>query len=89
MSTQTIERLFGPNEAWAKQVSEERPPERCDIGGPSAAETKAEILSYLHRSFEMIDKTIGGTNRQNLLDPNVGPYWCPNRLSAAVVVAHL
>jgi hypothetical protein len=70
------------NEAWAKQMVAEKPPARCDLGGPNPAKTKAEILSYLHDSFTVIDKVIAGTNAQNLLRPNAGPYWGSNRLSA-------
>jgi len=70
------------NEAWAKQMSGQKPPERCDIGGPNPAKTKDEIMAYLHDSFTMIDKTIADTNAKNLLHANAGPYWGPNRLSA-------
>lgn len=35
------------NEAWAKQISGEKPPARCDLGGPNPAKSKAEILAYL------------------------------------------
>jgi len=30
----------------------------------------------------MIDRAIAKTDAQNLLHPNTGPYWGPNRLSA-------
>jgi hypothetical protein len=70
------------NEAWAKQMVAEKPPDRCDLGGPNPAKTKAEILSYLHDSFTMIDKVIADTNSENLMHPNEGPYWGSNRLSA-------
>src|SRR5262249_15062387 len=50
------------NEAWAKQISGEEPPKRCDLGGPNPAKTKAEIMAYLRSSFAMIDKVIAGTN---------------------------
>lgn len=70
------------NEAWAKQMSGEKPPERCDLGGPSPAKSKAELLAYLRESFNMVDKTIADTNAGNLLHANPGPYWGPNRLSA-------
>jgi hypothetical protein len=70
------------NEAWAKQMSGEKPPARCDLGGPNTAKTKTEILGYLHDSFAMIDKVIADTNADNLLHPNPGPYWGTNRLSA-------
>lgn len=70
------------NEAWAKQIAGEKPPSRCDIGGPNPAKTKAEILAYLRDSFTIIDRVIADTSAENLLHANVGPYWGPNRLSA-------
>ena len=69
------------NEAWAKQMSGEKPPARCDLGGPNPAKTKTEILAYLKESFQAIDKVIADTNGKNLLHANPGPYWGPNRLS--------
>ena len=70
------------NEAWAKQMQGEKPPARCDLGEPNPAKTKAEILAYLADSFKQIDKVIADTNADNLLHPNPGQYWGPNRLSA-------
>ena len=70
------------NEAWAKQMAGEKTPERCDLGGPNPAKTRSEILSYLRESFAMMDKAIADTNADNLLQPNKGRYWGPNRLSA-------
>ena len=70
------------NEAWAKQIAGEKPPVRCDLGGPNPAKTKAEMLAYLRDSFTMIDKVIADTSPENLLHPNPGPYWGTNRLSA-------
>lgn len=70
------------NEAWSKKIAGEKPPARCDLGGPNPAKTKAEILAYLRDSFAQIDKAIADTNAENLLHPNGGPYWGPNRLSA-------
>jgi uncharacterized damage-inducible protein DinB len=69
------------NDAWAKQMSGEKPPARCDLGGPNPAKTKAEILAYLKESFQAIDKVIADTNDKNLLHPNSGQYLGPNRLS--------
>jgi hypothetical protein len=43
------------NEAWAKKLRGETPPDHCDTGGPNPAKTKTEILAYLHESFGMID----------------------------------
>jgi uncharacterized damage-inducible protein DinB len=70
------------NEAWAKQISGEKPPARCDLGGPNPAKSKAEILAYLKQSFQAIDKVIADTSEKNFLHPNPGPYWGTNRLSA-------
>jgi uncharacterized damage-inducible protein DinB len=69
------------NEAWAKQLSGEKPPARCDLGGPNPAKSKAEIMAYLKESFQAIDKVIADTNEQNLLHFNPGQYWGRNRLS--------
>ena len=77
-----IKHVACANEAWARQISGEKPPDRCDLGGPNPAKTKSEILQYLHDSFALIDKAIGDTTAQNLLHANPGPYWGPNRLSA-------
>ena len=77
-----IKHVACSNEAWAKQILEEKPPDRCHLGGPNPAKTRAEILQYLRDSFSMIDKVIAETNAKNLLHANPGPYWGPNRLSA-------
>jgi len=74
------------NEAWAKQIMGEKPPARCDLGGPSPAKTKAEILVYLRDSFSLADKAISDTGADNLLHPNPGPYWGTNRLSALIAL---
>src|ERR1700752_2933419 len=49
------------NEAWAKKLRGETPPDRCDTGGPSPAKTKSEILAYLHETFVMMDSEIAGS----------------------------
>ena len=70
------------NEAWALQVSGGKPPERCHLGGPNPAKSKAEIMAYLRESFTMLNKALGETGTGNLLKPTPGPYWGQNRLSA-------
>jgi len=70
------------NEGWAKQITGEKPPQRCDTGGPNPARTKSEVVAYLRDSFAMMDKAIAATSAENLLQPNSGQYWGPNRLSA-------
>jgi hypothetical protein len=70
------------NEGWAKQIAGEKPPQRCDNGGPNPAKTRSEVLAYLRDSFGMMDKAIAATSGENLLQPNSGRYWGSNRLSA-------
>ena len=70
------------NEAWAKQLRGEEPPQGCDSGGPNPAKTKAEILAYLHDSFAMMDREISATNADNLLSAVKGPYAGADRLEA-------
>jgi uncharacterized damage-inducible protein DinB len=74
------------NEAWAKQIDGEKPPERCDTGGPSPAKSKTEILAYLRESFNRLDTTIQRSNRDNLLQATPGPYWAANRMSGLIAV---
>ena len=76
-----IKHVACSNEAWASQISGKTPPERCDLGGPSKAKSKAELMAYLRESFGMMDKAIAAANAQNLLQATPGPYWGPNRLS--------
>jgi uncharacterized damage-inducible protein DinB len=71
------------NEGWAKQINgHESIPLHCDTGGPNAAKTKAEILDYLKRSFQLLEAEIAATNADNLLQPAAGPYAGSNRLEA-------
>jgi DinB superfamily len=68
------------NEAWAKKLRAEKPPDHCDTGGLSPAKTKAEILAYLHESFVMMDGEIAKSKLDNLMAPMQGPYAGDNRL---------
>jgi hypothetical protein len=67
------------NEAWAKKLRGEQPPDRCDTGGPNPARTKAEVLAYLYETFEMMDGQIAATNADNLMAPVKGHYAGDNR----------
>ena len=69
------------NEAWAKKLRGEKPPGRCDLGGPNPAKTKAEIMAYLKESFQMMDAGIAATDSSNQLAPLHGPYGGDNRLA--------
>jgi hypothetical protein len=68
------------NEAWAKKLRGDTPPDHCDIGGPSPAKTKAEILAYLHETFVMMDDEIAKSKLDNLMAPMKGSYAGDNRL---------
>lgn len=68
------------NEAWAKKLRGEKPPDHCDTGGPNQAKTKTEILAYLHETFAMMDDEIAKTRPDNLMAPMQGPYAGDNRL---------
>jgi hypothetical protein len=70
------------NEAWAAQVMKQKQPERCDLGGPSSAKSRADILAYLRESFAHMDEAITSLNVNNLVEPVHGEYWGDNRLSA-------
>jgi len=68
------------NEAWAKKLRGETPPDHCDTGGTNPAKTKSEILAYLHESFVMMDGEIAKSKLENLMAPMRGPYAGDNRL---------
>lgn len=70
------------NEAWAKKLAGEKTPERCDLGGPNPAKTKAQIMAYLRETFGMMDRQIASTSMENLLSAVKGPYAGDNRLEA-------
>jgi uncharacterized damage-inducible protein DinB len=69
------------NEAWAKKLRGEKPPARCDLGGPNPAKSKAEIMAYLRDSFHMMDEGIAATNAENMFTPLSGPYGGDNRMA--------
>jgi uncharacterized damage-inducible protein DinB len=69
------------NEAWATKLRGEKPPARCDLGGPNPAKSKAEIKAYLRESFRSLDEAITATKAENLLEPAKGPYGGDNRLA--------
>ncbi len=68
------------NEAWAKKLRGEKPPDHCDTGGTNPAKTKTEILAYLRETFAMMDAEIAKTKLDNLLAPVKGFYAGDNRL---------
>jgi hypothetical protein len=65
------------NFAFAAEMDGKTPPERCDVGGPSPAKTRAEVLVYLRDSFAALKKSIGAIDSKNMFDPIEGPYAGP------------
>jgi hypothetical protein len=66
------------NFAFAAELDGQKPPDACDKGGPSAARTKRELLTYLRDSFVAIRKSLGAIDPKNMFDPIEGPYAGPN-----------
>jgi hypothetical protein len=65
------------NFAFAAEMDGKTPPEHCDMGGPSPAKTRAELLVYLRDSFAALEKSIGAIDAKNMFDPIDGPYGGP------------
>jgi uncharacterized damage-inducible protein DinB len=64
--------------AFFNEMEAKTPPEHCEKGGPSKAQTKAELLKYLHDSFDYGDRILATLTAQNALDRVEGPYAAPN-----------
>lgn len=74
------------NFAFAAELDGSKPPDRCDLGGPSPANTRAELLTYLRDSFMALNKSLNAITVKNMFDPIEGPYAGPNtRLGLAEV----
>ena len=71
--------------AFFYEIEGKTPPEHCEKGGPSKAQTKAELLKYLRDSFDYGDRVLATITAQNALDRIEGGYAAPNtRLGMAV-----
>lgn len=74
------------NFAFAAELDGMKPPDRCDLGGPSPAKTRAELLVYLRDSFVALKKSLSAITAKNMYDPMEGPYATPTtRLGLATV----
>jgi uncharacterized damage-inducible protein DinB len=62
------------NFAFFNEIEKKTPPERCDMGGPSPARTKAELVAYLRESFAYAQRVLEMMTPRNALDPAGGPY---------------
>ena len=72
-----VKHIACSNFAFAAEMDGKTPPERCDLGGPSPAKTRAELLAYLRDSFAALKKSIGAIDAKNMFDPIEGPYAGP------------
>lgn len=75
------------NFGFSAELDGTKPPEACDKGGPSAAKTKRELLTYLRDSFVAANKSLAAMNSKNMMDPIEGPYAGPNsRIGLATTI---
>ena len=80
-----IKHVACSNFAFAAELDGATPPARCDLGGPSPARTRDELVEYLRASHKALRKSIAAITRSNMFDPIAGPYATPNtRLGLAV-----
>jgi uncharacterized damage-inducible protein DinB len=62
------------NFAFFDEIEKKEPPSRCDLGGPSPAKTKAEIMAYLRESFAYAQSVLKTMAPANALEAAGGPY---------------
>jgi len=80
-----IKHVACSNFAFAAELDGATPPARCDLGGPSPAKSRDELVAYLRASHKALRKSIAAFTRKNMFDPIEGPYAGPNtRLGLAV-----
>ena len=86
-----IKHVACSNFAFSAELDGKTPPDRCDIGGPSPAKTRDELVEYLRASHKALRKSIEAITQKNMFDPIEGPYAGPNtRLGLAITaVWHL
>jgi hypothetical protein len=75
------------NVALFNEIEGKTPPAHCERGGPSPAATKAELLKYLHESFDYGNHVLATVNAQNALDRVEGGYAAPNTKLGVAVAA--
>jgi hypothetical protein len=75
------------NVALFNEIEGKTPPAHCERGGPSPATTKAELLKYLHESFDYGNRVLATVSAQNALDRVEGGYAAPNTKLGVAVAA--
>jgi uncharacterized damage-inducible protein DinB len=75
------------NFAFFNEIEGKTPPDSCEKGGPAPATTKAELLKYLHDSFDYANKVLATVNEKNAMDRVEGRYGGPNTKLGMAVIA--
>jgi hypothetical protein len=75
------------NFAFFNEIEGKTPPDSCEKGGPAPATTKAELLKYLHDSFDYANRVLATINEKNAMDRVEGRYGGPNTKLGMAVIA--
>jgi hypothetical protein len=73
--------------AFFNQIEGKTPPQACEKGGLSKAQTKAELMKYLRDSFDYGNRVLATVNDHNALKRVDGPYAGPNTQLGMAVTA--
>ena len=66
------------NFAFYNEIEHTTPPEHCEVGGPSPAKTKAELMAYLRESFAYAQRVFRTLTPDNAMDRVEGEYGGPS-----------
>lgn len=84
--SEQVKHVACANFAFSAELDGIKPPDACDKGGPSPANTRKELLTYLRDSFTALSKSLNAITAKNMFDPIEGPYGGPNtRLGLAEI----
>jgi len=75
------------NFAFFNEIEGQAPPDACEKGGPSKAQTKAALIQYLKDSFDYGNHILATINQKNALDRVEGRYAGPNTKLGMAVTA--
>jgi uncharacterized damage-inducible protein DinB len=75
---QQVKHVACANFAFFNEIENKEPPPNCETGGPSPAETKAELMTYLRESFDYAQSVLRTMTPANALEPVGGPYGGPS-----------
>jgi uncharacterized damage-inducible protein DinB len=75
---QQVKHVACANFAFFSEIEKKEPPPECETGGPSPAETKAELMAYLRESFDYAQIVLQTITPANALEPVSGPYGGPS-----------